>query len=467
MFVRGLAILWAYLSAAFLFEVTLGGVRMSLIGLAIVFGIGCALIAMMPRTRLITRIVSSQHMFAIGLTCIGLTCAFMVADLALAVRDNIATRQEEALVGADGRTSDPTIWHGELYPRQYAPTRRNFRLYKPNVRVTGETFGERYVSSMLNSRTLADQVLERRSLSYFIGPDGLRELEPLSESHVFALGDSFVFGFATDEGKTWTDLLGRSIGAPVYNLGVSATGPRSQLELFKYMLQTHASMHVQRLLWMIFEGNDLENSYDELLSDDGAPPRSPFDGTLLEPVLSVPARIKNTSVLRRIVRGQLAFSSGSHPYGQYEIDGQALPLPLFHSAKFGYRFFVPADMDAATQPLEYVMNHPNRPRLDRTFQEMRTLSQQGRFSVTVIIAPSDARLYGNAFEGFPTLSAKPYFASYVADLSQQMGFSVVNLLDSLRPFAQEELLYYRDDHHWNERGNAIVSQLIAQALGHH
>jgi hypothetical protein len=58
-------------------------------------------------------------------------------------------------------------------------------------------------------------------------------------------------------------------------------------------------------------------------------------------------------------------------------------------------------------------------------------------------------------------------ASYVADLSQQMGFSVVNLLESLRPFAQEELLYYRDDHHWNERGNAIVSQLIAQALGHH
>ena len=234
------------------------------------------------------------------------------------------------------------------------------------------------------------------------------------------------------------------------------------------MLETHASsMHVQRLLWMIFEGNDLENSYDELLPDSATAPRSPFDGTLLEPVLSVPARLKGTSVLRRLVRGQLTFSSGGHPYGQSEIDGQALPLPLFHSKKFGYRFFVPADVEAATQPVSYVMNHPNRARLERTFQEMRTLSQKGQFGVTVIIAPSDARLYGDAFEGFPALSAKPYFASYVADLSQQMGFSVVNLLDSLRPFAQTELLYYRDDHHWNERGNAIVSQIIAQALGHH
>ena len=459
--------LWAYLSAAFLFEVIVGGLRIGLIGLAIIFGIGCAVIAAIPRIRLVTRIVSPAHMLALGLTCIGFTLALVVADVTLAVRDNLTTNREEALIGIEGRTSDPTIWHGELYPRQYAPTRRNFRLYKPNVRVTGATFGERYVSSMLKSRTLAKQVLERRPLSYFIGPDGLRELEPLSESHVFALGDSFAFGFATDEGKTWTDLLGRSIGAPVYNLGVSATGPRSQLELFKYMLETHGSMHVQRLLWMIFEGNDLENSYDEFLSDEAGPPRSPFDGTLLEPVLSVPARLKGTSVLRRLVRGNLAFSNGSHLYGQYEIDGQALPLPLFHSKKFGYRFFVPADMTAATQPLDYTMNHPNRARLDKTFQEMQTLSQQQRFNVTVIIAPSDARLYGDAFEGFPALSAKPYFASYVADLSRQMGFSVVNLLDSLRPFAQTELLYYRDDHHWNERGNAIVSQIISQALGQH
>lgn len=467
-FVTGLAILWAYLSAAFLFETTLGSVRIGMVALVGLFGVGMAVIAAVPRAPLANRVISPASMFAIGLACIGLTAALLFTDFALKVRDNIVNARSEAAIDVEGRTSDATIWHGELYPRQYAPTNRNFRLYKPNVRLTGETYGERYVSSMLKSPTLVEQVLQKRSLSYFIGPEGLRELEPLADSRIFALGDSFVFGFATDEGKTWTDLLGKSIGAPVYNLGVSATGPRPQLELLKYLLETHAStMHVERLLWMIFEGNDLENSYDKFLSDAPTAAVSPFDGTLLEPFLSIPERVKGASVLRRLVRGQLAFSSGGPRYGQYEIDGQALPLPLFHSKQFGYRFFVPADVDAATRPMDYVLNHPNRPQLDQTFQEMRTLSQNAHFAVTVIIAPSDARLYGSAFEGFPTLSAKPYFVDYVAQLSQHMGFSVVNLLDLLQPAAQSELLYYRDDHHWNERGNELVSQLIAQELTRH
>jgi acetyltransferase AlgX (SGNH hydrolase-like protein) len=467
-FVTGLAILWAYLSAAFLFETTLGSMRIGMVGLLGLFGVGMAVIAAMPRAPLATRVIPPASMFAIGLACIGLTVALLFADFALKVRDNVANSRAEESINVEGRTTDATIWHGELYPRQYAPTNRNFRLYKPNVRVTGETYGERYVSSMLKSPTLVAQVLEKRSLSYFIGPDGLRELEPLADSHIFALGDSFVFGFATDEGKTWTDLLGKSMGVPIYNLGVSATGPRPQLELFKYLLEKNTStMHVQRLLWMIFEGNDLENSYDTFLSDAPAAAASPFEGTLVEPFLSIPERVKGASVLRRLVRGQLTLSSGGPRYGQNEIDGQALPLPLFHSKQFGYRFFVPADVDAATRPMDYVLNHPNRPLLDQTFQEMRTLSQKAHFDVTVIIAPSDARLYGKAFEGFPTLSAKPYFVDYVAELSQHMGFSVVNLLDLLQPAAQTELLYYRDDHHWNERGNELVSQLIAQELTRH
>jgi len=468
LFVLGLAMLWGYLSAAFLFDLTLGGIRIAVMPFAVVFGVGCTLLAALPRTRLTTQMVTRARMFDLGLASIGLTLAFLTADLALAVRDNISTDRAQRTISEEGRLGDPTIWHGELYPRQYAPTERNFRLYKPNVRVTGDTFGERYVSSMLKSPTLVDQVLERRHLSYFIGPDGLRELEPLGDSRVFALGDSFAFGFATDEGKTWTDLLGKSLGVPVYNLGVSATGPRSQFELLKYLLETHASsMHPQHLLWMIFEGNDLENSYDEVMRDDSPGPASPFDGTIMEPLLSAPARIQGTSVLRRLARGRLALSSRSPRYGLYEIDGQRLPLPLFHSKQFGFRFFVPADVDAATQPLDYVLNHPNRPRLDQTFQEMRTLSLNSHFDVTVIIAPSDARLYGDAFDGFPTLSAKPHFVNYVADLSKHMGFSVVNLLELLRPFAKTELLYYRDDHHWNERGNELVSQLLAQKLALH
>jgi hypothetical protein len=248
---------------------------------------------------------------------------------------------------------------------------------------------------------------------------------------------------------------------------VSATGPKPQLELLKYMLRTHRdSMHVRRLLWMIFEGNDLENSYAEAPAVDRSPAdaSSLLQGTMLEPFFLLPARVRSQSLVGRLVRGDLTLSTGARSHGQYQIDGVDLPIPLFRSKRFGYRLFAPADVDAATKPREYVLNHPNRPLLDRTFREMRDLSHRLGFTVTVIIAPSDARLYGAAFEGFPTPSAEPHFVNHVASLSGEMGFSVVNLLPLLQPFAKEELLYYRDDHHWNVRGNAIVAQLIATAL---
>jgi hypothetical protein len=192
-----------------------------------------------------------------------------------------------------------------------------------------------------------------------------------------------------------------------------------------------------------------------------------FDGTIIEPLLAIPERIRRESIVGKFVRGELMLSADLRRYGQYQVDGVDIPLPLFHSPKFGYRLFVVPDTTAVTRPREYVLNHPNRPRLDQVFREMNELSKKFEFQVSVIIAPSDARLYGGAFDGFPTLSPQPYFIDYVVRLAGDMGFSVVNLLPLLQPFAEQELLYYRDDHHWNVRGNRIAAQLIAATLTRH
>src|SRR5690606_19794425 len=97
-------------------------------------------------------------------------------------------------------------------------------------------------------------------------------------------------------------------------------------------------------------------------------------------------------------------------------------LPLFASSRWGRRFFHPDDVARAAAPESYVRDHPNRPRLDATFAEMRTLAEQHGFRVVVITAPSDARLYGAAFDDFPPPSAQPYFVQYVLDLAARSGF---------------------------------------------
>jgi GTPase Era involved in 16S rRNA processing len=95
---------------------------------------------------------------------------------------------------------------------------------------------------------------------------------------------------------------------------------------------------------------------------------------------------------------------------------------------------------------------------------MRSLSERLGFCVTVVIAPSASRLHGAQFEGFPKLSERSHFADYVRELAHEQGFRVTNLVEEMAPYADEELLYYRDDHHWNPRGNALAAELIRAAL---
>ena len=464
----GVAI-WSYICFALLYGERIAGIPFGAVPTLLLLLAGSAGLLMTP--RLLRRALSPSRMFEAGVAGVIAFGGILVIDVVYTMVLNGQRARARAAIGADQREADGHVWHGELYPRVYFPTEKNFFLYKPDVRLSATTYGGYYESSMLASPTLRDSVLEPRRLSYFIGPHGLRELEPLAGTRLFALGDSFVFGHATDEGKTWVDLLGAALGESVYNLGVSATGPKQQLMLLEHLLATNVdSMRVGRLLWMIFEGNDLENSYEEMRVVSAAPSvslRMRLEGTIPAALLSVPGRLRNESVLRRLLHGELRFSTPGPDRsfgGRMELDGARFGTPLFHSRRWGYRLFNPDDLEEATKPREYVLEHPHRPLLEQTFAEMKALSERKGFRVTVLVAPSDARVYGAAFDGFPALSDQPHFIDYVVELSRRTGFEVVNLLPLLRPFADRELLYYRDDHHWNERGNAIVAQLIRDAL---
>jgi lysophospholipase L1-like esterase len=353
-------------------------------------------------------------------------------------------------------------------PRAWYPGPRNFHVYKPDVTLTARPYGEFYVPAMLRSATLVDSLLDPRQVTYAIGRHGLREREPLTGTRLFALGDSFVFGYATDEGGVWTDQLGAALGEGVYNMGVSGTSPRSQLLLLEHMLLTQSdSMRIGRLLWMIFEGNDLEDDYALSWQPPVATGSSILDGTVLQALGSLPGRLKSQSILRRALAGELVVTGRSAVPGLDDrrvFDGITLAAPLYRSERWGYRLFAASDVRQVTTSPEYLLEHPNRPLLDETFEAMRRLAETHGFEVLVIVAPSASRVYGNDFEGFPELSAEPYFANYVLDLARAQGFASLDLLEGLKPFAREEFLYFRDDHHWNERGNEIAAQLIAEVI---
>jgi SGNH hydrolase-like domain, acetyltransferase AlgX len=458
--------LFTYLFIALVFGRSIGGFRigrLAVIGAVVLFWLGLRLALSSPARR-----PSPSRMLEIGMFTSILLFGLLGVDLGFAVYQN-SVHWRTAVPSADlERRADRYEWHGEIMPRRFSAN--GLQLYKPNTSRSAYTYGDFYHTDMLASRTLTDSVLELHRRTYLIGPHGLRELKPLTGSHYFALGDSFVMGYSTEQDKTWTVLLGKELGETVYNLGLAAIGPGEELRLLRDMLEANRdSMKVQHLLWMIFEGNDLEDPYTRLdppIPSRGNPAGRLFDSTIVDLLASAPARLESRSVLRQLLDGNLRLGTshaGIDP-SRFEFDGVRLSAALYRSPALGYQLFNPVEIDRATKPLSYVLRHPNRARLDRTFEQMDRMSHAHGFDVTVIVAPTSTRLEGPLFDGFPTLSPRPFFIDYVLELARQHQFATVNLLALMGPFAAKEPLYYRDDHHWNERGHALAAELIGTAI---
>ncbi len=418
---------------------------------------------------------SSQRLFNTILLVWSVLIGLFGLDTLFTLYINFAYPKESHENSSRQRLYDSQVWYGELSPRTFQPTDYNFVIHKPNVTLQGETFGEFYESYMLDSPTIKQSVLQLRPVTFSIDQYGFRDSTPIQEAEVYVLGDSFVFGYGTTQHSTWVEVLEARTKTPLYNLGVSSTGPGVQYELFKYVMTAHAlNLQGKQLYWMIYEGNDLENRY-RVQNRNPAHQKSKgisqyLQNTFLDYLLEIPDRVKRQSVFHQVRSKRVILKDfnrsgiGGPVYDPLVVDGIPLKHPLYFSKKHGYRLFNPQEVERVAKPKSYILEHPNRKHLENVFRAMKKLSHEKGFTVVIILAPSAARAYGKYFEHFPPVSPQPYFLDYVNDLAGDQGFKVVNLLSLLEPVLGEELLYYRDDHHWNERGNLLVADLLQAEL---
>jgi hypothetical protein len=370
-----------------------------------------------------------------------------------------------------GRLDDRHLWDGEVMPHIYRPTEQNFWVYKPGQTSAGATYGEFYYPALLRHELLRESVLQLRDIVIQIDQYGFRNRRGPAGVEVFALGDSFCMGHHMADDLIWANRLAASSGKRIYNMGVSGTGPMQQVLLLEYFLRTYPEeFRPRRLLWMIFEGNDLENSY--ALKHRGAADRESwysgmFKGTIVDGLLKTPSLLRDESVLRLFIDGQIRFDLVAGSYSapdHYKLDGETISFPWYHSPRFGYQLFHQEYIDQATQPESYVLNHPNLPALRNAFGRMEALARELKFEVTVVTLPSNVRLYHDVLDDFPVVSESPHFLRQVQKFAQDSGFLTIELEDQLAPFAREELIFMRDDSHWNERGHQLVAELLAEHL---
>nr|WP_281722666.1 hypothetical protein [Nitrosomonas nitrosa] len=371
---------------------------------------------------------------------------------------------------SEDRSLDQNTWVGELYPGLYFPTEKNFRLHKPGRTIIGSHYGDMYNPRLLSSPTLSSSVFSKKHVTISINEEGFRETAKLEGHKILAIGDSFTFGWGVEQSLTWVELLEHSIGQPIYNMGIHDSSPKQEFLLLEHVLDAQKlDFRGGVLLWMIFEGNDLEDSYDDHrpFQNSGSKSLGLFKDTIIDTALSFPSMLKREAVVTKFKNGRVVFPSlgrAAQTNNHYVIDGRVSAFPLYVSSRFGAKLFIPDQLERVQSPAQYVESHPNASSLQKTFERMKTLSNQWGFRVVVIIAPSDSRMHGGEFEDFPRLSEKPHFNMFVERLAGQSGFEVTNLEKLLRPLAANELLYFRDDDHWNERGHAAVADILGRFL---
>ena len=394
------------------------------------------------------------------------------ADLAYAAYANVTgtTAAGEDQIEWE-RGADPNLWEGELSPDLYALGRRDVVLFKPNQVRQGRTYGQFYLPGLLKHALLRDSVFEQRDIAVAIDGFGFRNTQNPSEAKVFLLGDSFVYGYHLTQKAMASSVLSARLGAPVYNLGVFATSPVQQVQLLKHLFATKPeSFKPSRIFWFIFESNDLEDDYPPFgRAAPSAGSKISFEQmanrTIVRWAADFPKAIRSQSILRRISSGELGLRSPTRNLDQEAraLDGQTLPAPLYRSARFGAKFFNQVYLDRARQPESYVRQHPHLPKLRAAMEEMAGIARARGILVTVVAAPSGVRMHHRDFN-IEGVSDAPHFLRVVLEMAPESGLDHLDLSEALKPFASQELLYQRDDEHWNERANEIIGGLLAQRM---
>jgi hypothetical protein len=454
--------LCAYLGAVLLLGETIGGASWGLLhwGVSTLTAAGLAYAGC---RMLVRRGWCSLGTLAATATALAvLLIALILADIGYSAYLNV--QRPPGASPVIERHRDVHLWIGEFYPSLYYPTSANFRMHKPGLSVTASAFGNFYSTPMLRSPTLTTRVLEERRVTIRINADGFRDSGALAEARIFALGDSLTFGWGVDEEQSWVGQLEAAIGRPVYNLGIHDASPEQERLLLLHLLRERAPpILAEHVLWLIYEGNDLEDSYEARAPQAVPVARSAiFGDTLLGLLLDLPRTVRNESMIYRLRSGQSELRFGESPH--WRVDGVELPHPLYESPQLGMSLFYRDYLERATLPRSYVRDHPNRPKLERAFAGMAELAREHGFRVTVLLAPTSVRLHGRYFQDLPALSAQPHFLDLVGELARRHEFGLVDLLAGLEPDAGQQLLYFRDDDNWNVPGNQRVAELVARQL---
>lgn len=279
--------------------------------------------------------------------------------------------------------------------------------------------------------------------------NGFRNETDLRTADIVVVGDSYVESPMVSSSALLTTVLASLERKPVQNLGMSGYGPQQELAVLKrYAL----SLQPKVIVWVFFEGNDLENA-------------QAYDGTVRQLLLHDPSNPpwwqrsfsrNSLSALARTWRGCVPDLAVQQRFGTImDADGRRWPT-----------YFVSVGRPLSSRELDAL--EKTRAALAAAYELCR--KQDVKF--VVAFAPTAFRTYA----GLPTLveaseevrKALPNdlpgrMRSILAGISPDIGF--VDLTPAFRSEAEQgRLIFLPDDIHWTPHGHRIVAEALYKTL---
>jgi alginate O-acetyltransferase complex protein AlgJ len=91
-------------------------------------------------------------------------------------------------------------------------------------------------------------------------------------------------------------------------------------------------------------------------------------------------------------------------------------------------------------------------------------AQKRGMSLLFVLVPDKERIYADALPEYARQSVRPTILPEVERRFRAAGLNIVNLLPAFQSAAQNgELLFWRDDTHWNPRGVRLAVEMVAPA----
>jgi lysophospholipase L1-like esterase len=316
------------------------------------------------------------------------------------------------------------------------------------VNFSGETYGD------LAAMTGMPSYREPRHVEFRTDSKGFRNDLLGPPLTAIALGDSFTAGVGVTQAKTWPSVLGRQLEWSIYNLAYPG-GPYEQYLNFSIESRDLPLTPGMHLIWTLYTGNDLDDTGGDTWDLDALPWQKGLSAELVNY-----RTFRSRSPLRQ------AWDSIRSRWSGISNDVVVRSLPDGRTILF----YGPQEVWGLRGRAE-VERHPNFAKLQTTLRALNETVARLGIQTTIIILPTKGEVYRwvlnpDSPQG-PTSSG---FAEAVLAVCRRMSLTCLDSRAYLESEAKrlfhrsQELLWWRDDTHLNDRGHEALAAFVMRAV---